>query len=116
MSFNGFSDGKTHLTRIPAAFFSELLPQIDHLGELKATLYIFWLLDRQESSPRYVSLAEMAADERFTAALGGAPDEARTALLDALERAVQRGTLLCVEMQGGKPEDRLYFLNSPRTR
>ena len=38
MPFGGFPDGKTHLTRIPAAFFGELLPQIDHLGELKLTL------------------------------------------------------------------------------
>lgn len=116
MPFSGFPDGKTHLTRIPAAFFSELLPQIDHLGELKVTLYVFWLLERQESNPRFASVAEMIADERFMAALGGTPDEARTALLDALERAVLRGTLLCVEMQGQKPEERLYFLNSPRGR
>ena len=38
MPFAGFPSGKMHLTRIPAQFFSELLPQIDHLGELKVTL------------------------------------------------------------------------------
>lgn len=109
MPFGGFPDGKTRLTRIPAAFFSELLPQIDHLGELKVTLYVFWLLERQESTPRYASLAELAADERLLTALGD-----RAALQDALERAVLRGTLLTVPLQGG--EGALYFLNSPRGR
>ncbi|TLN00957.1 DnaD domain protein [bacterium] len=112
MPFGGFPDGKTRLTRIPAAFFSELLPQIDHLGELKVTLYIFWLLERQENNPRYASLAEIIADERFLASLGSTPEETRSALQDALERAVQRGTLLRVEL----PADTLYFLNSPRGR
>lgn len=116
MPFGGFPDGKTRLTRIPAAFFSELLPQIDHLGELKVTLYIFWLFERQESTPRYASAAEMAADERFLASLGRSPAEARTALQDALERAVLRGTLLAVKVQAGGAEDALYFLNSPRGR
>lgn len=112
MLFGGFPDGKTRLTRIPAAFFSELLPQIDHLGELKVTLYIFWLLERQEKSPRYASLSEILSDERFLASLAGMPEEARSTLQDALERAVQRGTLLRVEF----PADALYFLNSPRGR
>ncbi|NMB67453.1 MAG: DnaD domain protein [Chloroflexi bacterium] len=116
MPFGGFPDGKTHLTRIPAAFFGELLPQIDHLGELKLTLYIFWLLERQEGSPRYASLAEIASDERFTASLGASPAEAQAALKDALERAVLRGTLLRAELQPGSPEGALIFLNSPRGR
>jgi DnaD/phage-associated family protein len=116
MPFSGFPDGKTHLTRIPAAFFSELLPQIDHLGELKVTLYVFWLLERQENNPRFACLAEMAEDESFMASLGRAPEAARSALQDALERAVQRGTLLSVQLENGSAEEVLYFLNSARGR
>lgn len=112
MPFGGFPDGKTRLTRIPAAFFTELLPQIDHIAELKVTLYIFWMLERQEKSPRYASRSEIFADERFMASLAGTPTEAQAALQDALERAVQRGTLLYVDF----PADVLYFLNSPRGR
>lgn len=112
MPFGGFPDGKTRLTRIPAAFFTELLPQIDHLAEMKVTLYIFWMLERQEKSPRYASRSEIFADERFMASLAGTPTEAQAALQDALERAVQRGTLLYVDF----PADVLYFLNSPRGR
>jgi len=116
MPFGGFPDGKTRLTRLPAAFFSELLPQIDHLGELKTTLYIFWLLERQEGILRYASLAELCADERWMASLGSSPEDALAVLKDSLERAVVRGTLLRVELQPGSPEGALFFLNSPRGR
>ena len=116
MPFGGFPDGKTRLTRIPAAFFSEILPQIDHLGELKVTLYIFWFLERLESNPRYASLEELAADERLLTSLGNTPEVAKKAMQDALERAVLRGTLLDVKTQNGLAADTLYFLNSPRGR
>ena len=35
MPFEGFQTGKQRLTPIPDAFFSEVLGEIDHLGELK---------------------------------------------------------------------------------
>jgi DnaD/phage-associated family protein len=116
MPFGGFPDGKTRLTRIPAAFFSEILPQIDHLGELKVTLYIFWFFERQESNPRYASLEELVADERLLSALGNSPEASRAALQDALEQAVQRGTLLSVKTLSSLGTDTYYFLNSPRGR
>ncbi|MCH8095186.1 MAG: primosomal replication protein N, partial [Chloroflexi bacterium] len=47
-TFNGFPAGTTRLTAIPNPFFSELLPSIDHLAELKVTLYAFWYLSRAE--------------------------------------------------------------------
>ncbi|MBI2976543.1 MAG: primosomal replication protein N, partial [Chloroflexi bacterium] len=37
--FSGFPSSKVRSTPVPNPFFSELLPQIDHLGELKVTLY-----------------------------------------------------------------------------
>jgi DNA replication protein len=110
MPFSGFPAGKTRLTPIPAQFFAELLPEIDHLGELKVALYAFWALDRQEEKVRYLTRADFAADERFTAGL--APYD----LDDALERAIQRGILLSALPRGGAAEERVYFLNSPRGR
>ena len=46
--FNGFPPGKTRTTVIPNQFFSELLPTIDDLVELKLTLYCMWALQQQE--------------------------------------------------------------------
>ena len=112
MPFAGFSSGKAHLTPIPAQFFSELLPEIDHLGELKVTLYAIWFLDRLEEAVRYVTYADFGADERLIAGLGGSQDYLR----DALERAVQRGSLLRVQAESKALEESIYFLNSPRGR
>ena len=43
-SFSGFPAGKLRFTSVPNLFFSELLPTMDDLAELKVTLHIFWLL------------------------------------------------------------------------
>jgi len=106
--FVGFPSGKIHMTPIPEPFFSELLPEINHLGEMKVTLYAIWFLDRLEAPVRYLAYADFAGEERLVNGLG--PD----GLADSLERAVQRGTLLKVQAVGA--EDSLYFLNTPRGR
>ena len=46
--FNGFPPGKARTVAVPGQFFSELLPMIDDLAELKVTLYLFWALQQQE--------------------------------------------------------------------
>lgn len=109
-TFTGFPSGKVRLTPIPAQFFSELLPEIDHLGEMKVTLYAFWFLDRLDEPVRYLLHTDFSADERLAQGLGDQP------LADCLERAVQRGTLLRAVPQNGNLEDTVYFLNSPRGR
>lgn len=110
MPFSGFSAGKPRLTRVPAQFFSELLPEIDHLGELKVTLYTLWFLERMEGKVRFLAYQDFASETRLTKSLGaGGLDE-------ALERATQRGTLLRVAPEGEGKEAALYFLNSPRGR
>jgi DNA replication protein len=108
--FLGFPTGKVHLTPIPAQFFTELLPQIDHLGELKVTLYAFWFLDRLEAPVRYLTYQDFAGDEILVQSLGGVD------LSDCLERATLRGTLLKVTLQSMGLENALYFLNTPRGR
>jgi DnaD/phage-associated family protein len=67
--FSGFPAGKQSYTPMPALFFSELLPQIDHLGELKVTLHIFWLLSRKTGERRCVSGEELANDPVLLAGL-----------------------------------------------
>ncbi len=112
MPFAGFSGGKTHLTRLPAQFFSELLPEIDHLGELKVTLYALWFVERMEGKVRFLAYTDFQADERLLAGLG------EGGLDDALERAVLRGTLLRVysPRESTQKSQAFYFINSPRGR
>jgi DNA replication protein len=112
MKYKGFP-ARVHFTRIPAPFFSELLPQIDHLGELKVTLYALWFLDKMEGSVRYLRQSDFSGDAQLMQGLE--PDSPR-ALQEALQRAVARGSLLKAELPGEGPQESYYFLNSPRGR
>ncbi len=109
-SFVGFPSGKMHMTPIPEPFFSELLPEINDLGEMKVTLYAIWFLDHLEAPVRYLTYADFAEDERLCKGMG--PDK----LSDALERATQRGTLLRVQLENNGVDGDLYFLNTARGR
>ena len=109
-SFVGFPSGKVHMTPVPDPFFRELLPEINHLGEMKVTLYAIWFLDHLEAPVRYLNHADFAGDERLVKGLGA------DGLADALERAVQRGTLLRAQAAGSSLEEAFYFLNTPRGR
>ena len=114
--FAGFPSGKVRFTPVPAPFFTELLPQIDHLGELKVTLYALWYLDRQEGQVRFLTLADFTGDRKLLLALHPQPDKARQVLDDALARAVNRGTLLEARLKNQENELQLYFLNSAKGR
>jgi len=114
--FAGFPSGKVRFTSIPAPFFSELLPEIDQLGELKVTLYALWFLDRQEGQARFITYQDFANDSRLMKGLGTTTEAACDALRNGLERACQRGTLIRALAEGQDAEKAFYFLNSPRGR
>ncbi|MGD0707553.1 MAG: DnaD domain protein [Anaerolineaceae bacterium] len=111
--FAGFPEGKSRQISLPAQFFSELLPQIDDLGELKVTLYAFWYLSQQEGTARYFTLPDLLADELFSTSFGKDGEAQKAALQDALGRGVQRGTLLTGKTAS---DENIYFLNTPRGR
>src|SRR5688572_15910218 len=110
--FSGFPP-KGRLIKIPGLFFTELLPQIDHVAELKVTLYAFWWLQQQEGQLTFLRKRDMLADSVLLSGLG---DQAESALADGLERAVSRGTLLYVQVQNNGRSDDLYFLNTLKGR
>ena len=120
--FSGFPAGKVHFTPLPNLFFSELLPAIDDLAELKVTLHIFWLLHQKKGYPRYVSRRELEADGVLRGGLREMGQEPGECLGQALERAVARGTLLHVMAQPlvlgprdqGQEDERddWYFMNT----
>ena len=114
--FPGFKDGRQALIPIPAEFFSDLLPQIDHLGELQVTLYAFWVLARREGTFRYLSKREMAQDEHLMTAMTTSGLTPEAALEEALERAVTRGTLLHVGLEFDQGVEDFYFVNSAKGR
>jgi DnaD/phage-associated family protein len=95
--FTGFTDYET-LTQIPDSFFRQLLKEIAEADELKVTLYALWRFEHMEGRVRFLRT------EDFTEVL---PNPSL-----ALEKAVQRGSLLKVEKNAAV----LIFLNSPRGR
>ncbi len=114
--FPGFPDGKMRLTPLPNPFFSELLPIIDDLAELKVTLYAFWALTQKEGAVRYLRLTDFLNDTSFVKGFAPTMTKAATALLDGIERAVARGTFLHVDIEGADGRLDLYFLNTEKGR
>jgi DNA replication protein len=114
--FTGFPAGKQPYTPVPNLFFSELLPSIDHLGELKVTLHVFWLLTQKKEERPYVSGEELAADRRLLGGLTSPGMSAQEALRDALDRAVARRTLLRVSADRDEDRQELYFVNTEKGR
>jgi DnaD/phage-associated family protein len=114
--FSGFPAGKVRFTSIPNLFFSELLPAIDNLAELKVTLHIFWLLSQKRGYPRYVSFKELSGDETLLSGLKSLGQGTGESLREGLERAVARGTLLRVAVEQDGKRDDLYFMNTDQSR
>ena len=114
--FNGFPDGKVTLTQIPEIFFSDILPYISHVGELKITLYFFWRLARSEDKIRYLSLSDIMEDQQIKESF----ETIDVDLTEAIELAVARGTLLSAQLddkQKQKPDqETYYFLNTSKGR
>jgi DNA replication protein len=112
-TFSGFPPGKVRSVSIPEPAFTDLMPIIDDLAELKLTLHVLWRLGQQQGKVRYLRRADLAADQMLLAGLDGSPGEA----LDAtLARAVERGTLLRTKTIDGEASEEIYFANTPKGR
>ncbi len=113
--FSGFPEAKVAVVSLPDLVFTDLVPQIDDLAELKVTLLVLRRLAQMQSDAApWITLAELQADPSIRAALGDAVD---SQLADALTRTVTRGVLLVAEwrLADGTAEQR-YLANSPRGR
>jgi len=114
--FAGFPAGKQPTTAIPNLFFSDLLPLVDDLAELKVTLHLFWLIGRKRGALRYARLAELLKDGQLLTGLVTELASGEEVLRGALERAVARGTLLHVTVHRGEAAEEWYMVNSPAGR
>jgi len=123
-TFSGFPSGKVRIVGLPEPTFTELIPIIDDLDELKLTLHVLWRLGQQRGKVRYLRRRDLESDRVLLTGLENAPEET---LRSALERAVERGTLLRFEMNASSPAsivaeasketpEELYFANTPKGR
>lgn len=107
--FSGFPSGM-RAVRLPEPLFTDLLPLVDDLDELKLILHVLYRLGRQEGRARYVRHRELLDDRLL---LSGLTEETGAAVEAALTRAVERGALLrAVVTLDGQPEA-VYFANTP---
>jgi len=115
--FDGFLPGKPESILIPQGFSSALLPQIDDLAELKLVLFCFRALSQRENKQPYLSYADFVVDEHLMQGMTVIqPDMPETTLKAALEKTIQRGILLPVDLILEGKKQTLYFVNTPRGR
>ncbi len=108
MKFEGIPAGRLSLTPLPNVVFSELLPLMDDLAEVKVVLHVFYLLTHKKGSPRYVTSDELRADTTLMRSLEYKPEQ----LERGLGRAVAHGALLPIEVNGTPS----YLFNTAESR
>ncbi len=114
--FAGFPAGKLSTTPVPNQFFSDLLPLVDNLTELKVILHLFWLIGKKQGELRYARLDELLHDRRLLEGLAAPNQGGEDALRDGLERATVRGALLHATVQRGDIREEWYMVNSASGR
>ena len=109
-TFAGFPAGG-RATTVPSVFFSQVLPYIQDDTELRVTLYAFYALGRRKGYPRFVTLNELRAEAPLMASLSQDGEAER--LEGGLALAVERGTLLSLDIEHDGRRERIYLLNTP---
>jgi len=109
-SFAGFPR-RMQFTPLPNLFFSELLPEIDDVAELKVTLHIFQALYQKRGYPRFVTYGELIGDRALVAGVGDS-----VAIRRGLDLAASRGTILRLAVERAGIGEELFFLNTEADR
>lgn len=100
--------------RIHGQFFSDVLPLINDLAELKLVLYFYYAMFQKDGTTRFLSHQELQADSHLVGML----DSLGSSLEDALALAVSDNILLhsIVSDSTDSQDYHIYFLNSPKSR
>ncbi|HUE75275.1 MAG TPA: hypothetical protein VMP10_00490, partial [Chloroflexota bacterium] len=114
--FGGFPAGRVIATAIPNVFFTEILPEVDSLAELKLTLHVLWRISLKKNAQRYVTVGDLMADPVLLRSLGPDSAHARQALDGGLNAAVARRTLLRASVKTAKGSVEVVVANSETGR
>ncbi|PJF21464.1 MAG: hypothetical protein CUN56_10960 [Phototrophicales bacterium] len=116
--FKGFQPGTFESLMIPPGFFSELLPQIDDLAELKVLLFCFWALPQKESTFPYLLHHDFIHHEPLMTGLAALDTgfEPEAVLSAALNGLVKRGVLLQTEIDMNAQKQIIFVVNTERGR
>ncbi len=116
MTFTGFSTDDP--IKLPRELFTEVVPAIVHVAELKVTLHFFHLLPNSRRRPRMIEWAELRGDTVLARSLRSIAPLRTTedVLIEGLELAVRRGTLLHVTIPEGPRVGNWYLANTENNR
>ena len=93
------SQRKTDFISLPDSFFTQVVPKIQDLAELKIVLYVAYFVLRKQEHPNFVTYKELLSHE-LIATMG------KETLRQALDSAVEHGALLHSTLNiDGVPED-----------
>jgi DnaD/phage-associated family protein len=112
---NGFP-AKMQFTPLPNFFFSNLLPQISDITELKTTLHILGALYHKRGYPRFITYSELLANKSLMSSFKEATEPPDKVLKSALKMATERGTILHVVLDRDGTTEDIYLLNTESDR
>lgn len=108
--FEGFPKN-TQFAGLPKILFTDILPYIDDIAELKVTLYLLRTLYEKKGYPRFLTSGELLGDGLLVTSVGG-----EDAVRRGLGLAVGRGTILKSTLEQAGETEELYFLNTEGDR
>jgi len=111
MTFSGFPF-KAQFTPVPNPFFGSLLEDIDNLAELKLTMRIIWLVNQKKTFPRLISLGELLSDQTLVRSIFVKSEDITITIKRALDKAVERSTLVQTKVNYKKSQEVVYFINT----
>jgi len=113
--FSGFP-ARMEFTSIPNYFFSNLLPEIEDICELKTSLHVLAALYRKKGHPRFVSYHELLGNDGLMKSLKEGDGKPEEALRRALQMASQRGIFIHIVLDNGGSAEDIYLLNTESDR
>jgi DnaD/phage-associated family protein len=113
-SFNGFKSNRDQNTSIPHEFFSEILPNINNLYELKTILYILWFIENNDLEYPFITIEQLKNDELYLSGLGSHKTDQLKHLHESIKQAVDDGILIDPNQENAITKIDCYFLNGPK--
>jgi DNA replication protein len=100
-----FSRLKIDSVPLPESFFTQVMPKIEDVTELKIALYVSYLIQRKPGHTHFVTYKELLSHE-----LMAAMD--KEILLRTLNSAVEHGALLHSTLNINEEDEDIYFINT----
>ena len=111
-SFNGFISNRDQNTSIPHEFFSEILPNINNLYELKTILYILWFIENNDLEYPIITIEQLKNDELYLSGLGSHKTDQLKHLNESIKQGVDDGILIDSKIHNNKGSEAIIIENS----